>query len=69
MKSGTRLSSNPQERERQVAFDQQLLSYRQTAEWGMRAIQGAFGRLRVPLPVEEDRRSNILELVVRLHNL
>lgn len=70
MKSGTRLSSDPQVHGHQVAFDRQLLSYRQTAEWGMRAIQGAFGRLRVPLPVgDSNRRSTILELVVRLHNL
>lgn len=28
-----------------TAFNRELLSYRQTAEWGMRAIQGSFGRL------------------------
>ena len=51
-------------------FDQQLLSYRQTAEWGMRSIQGSFGRLRLPLPInDEDFRIELLESVFRLHNL
>src|SRR5882724_3667808 len=31
-----------------LALDCQLLSYQQTAEWGMQALQGEFGHLRVP---------------------
>jgi hypothetical protein len=34
-----------------VAFDRELLSYRQTAEWGMPGLQGSFGRLRIPLEI------------------
>ena len=37
-----------------LALDCQLLSYRQTAEWGMQAFQGGFGHLRVPLTVDAD---------------
>ena len=43
LKQGDRLPSNPLRRMERLAFDRQLLSYRQTAEWGMRALQGAFG--------------------------
>ncbi|KZV61810.1 hypothetical protein PENSPDRAFT_592328, partial [Peniophora sp. CONT] len=47
-----------------------LLSYRQTAEWGMCALQGSFGRLRVPLEIENsERRGDLLETCLRLHNV
>ena len=70
MKSGTRLSRDSDVREEAMRFDRQLLSYRQTAEWGMRAIQGSFGRLRVPLPINYTKaRGDLLETVVRLYNL
>ena len=53
-----------------MLFDCELLSYRQTAEWGMRALQGCFGRLRVPLDIgDAQARSDLLEICVRLHNL
>lgn len=53
-----------------LAFNRALLSYRQTAEWGMRQVQGAFERLRVPLKIHDsDSRIHILEMVMRLNNL
>lgn len=53
-----------------LAFNRELLSYRQTAEWGMRALQGSFGRLRVPLEINQtEKRACLLETCVRLHNL
>lgn len=52
VKDGTRLPADNQERQQLMAFDRQLLSYRQTAEWGNRGLQGSFGQLRVPLPVQ-----------------
>lgn len=53
-----------------MAFDRQLLSYRQTAEWGNRTIQGSFGRLRVPLPIQhEDVRGDLLEVIMRLYQV
>ena len=45
LKSTDRLPANLQERQHLSAVSRQLLSYRQTAEWGMREIRGAFGRL------------------------
>lgn len=70
MKSGTRLPADPQERAKVQAFDSQLLSYRQAAEWGMRAIQGSFGRLRIPLDINHAaRRGDLLEVIMRLYQI
>ncbi|KAF8589788.1 hypothetical protein K439DRAFT_1645022 [Ramaria rubella] len=43
VKSGQRLPSDPDEREELLCFNRELLSYHQTAEWGMHALQGSFG--------------------------
>ena len=51
MKDGVRLPVDAVERKKLLDFDRQLLSYQQTAEWGNRALQGTFGRLRVPLEI------------------
>lgn len=70
MKTGEKIQGTVEEIEEQLAFDRQLLSYRQTAEWGNRGLQGAFGRLRIPLVIgQPDERSNLLEVCIRLHNL
>lgn len=70
MKSGTRLPADQRQREKIQAFDRQLLSYRQTAEWGMRAIQGSFGRLRIPLDINHAaRRGDLLEVIMRLYQI
>jgi len=67
MKSGTRLPADPQRRAEVMAQDRQLLSFRQSAEWGMRGLQGSFGRLRVPLEINHtDRRGDVLETTSRL---
>ncbi|XP_006458839.1 hypothetical protein AGABI2DRAFT_40932, partial [Agaricus bisporus var. bisporus H97] len=70
LKQNSRLPDDEQERNELLEFNRQLLSYRQTAEWGMRSLQGSFGRLRIPLPIRFDAyRGSILETVARLHNL
>ncbi|KIL56668.1 hypothetical protein M378DRAFT_89013 [Amanita muscaria Koide BX008] len=70
MKDGTRLPLNPRLHSEAMIFDRQLLSFRQAAEWGMGALQGSFGRLRVPLPINyEDHRGDLLENCMRLFNL
>ena len=70
MKDGTRLPVDEEERNHVLQYDRQLLSYRQTAEWGMRTMQGSFGRLRIPLAVNHsDLRGDLLETVSRLFNL
>ncbi|KAG2076065.1 hypothetical protein BDR04DRAFT_1149775 [Suillus decipiens] len=54
----------------QMVFNRKLLSYCQTAEWSMQAIQGAFGRLRLPLNItNEEAHSNLIEVCLWLHNL
>jgi hypothetical protein len=70
LKVNARLPVNRQDRENIVAFNRQLLSYRQTAEWGMRALQGSFGRLRVPLDINNNSaRADLIKVCIRLHNV
>lgn len=70
MKDGTRLPVNRAERENVMQYDRQLLSFRQTAEWGMHTMQGSFGRLHVPLAIKDsDLQGDILETASRLFNL
>jgi hypothetical protein len=70
LKSGDRVPADVEEREQSMRYNRQLLSYRQTAEWGMRTMQGSFGRLRVPLKISDTTdRQELLELCVRLFNV
>jgi hypothetical protein len=70
IKSGQRLRGTDDEIEERFAYDRELLSFRQTAEWGMRSIQGSFGQLRMPLQInDKDARGDLLEICFRLHNL
>jgi len=70
MKDGVRLPVDAVERKKLLDFDRQLLSYRQTAEWGNRALQGTFGRLRVPLEINyKERRGDLLETIIRLYQI
>ncbi|KAG6913460.1 hypothetical protein DXG01_006709 [Tephrocybe rancida] len=70
VKAGQRLQGTAEEIQEKMAFDRELLSYRQTAEWGNRTLQGSFGRLRVPLDINNaESRGDLLETTVRLHNL
>lgn len=50
------------------AMDKAVKSQRQAAEWGMRAIQAAFTRLKQPLPTDNRKRLLIIETAVFLHN-
>ncbi|CAD6947117.1 unnamed protein product [Tilletia laevis] len=45
-----------------------IIRQRQAAEWGMRALQGAFGRLDLRLPVHKAKRALILSVIFQLHN-
>jgi hypothetical protein len=68
--AGTRLPTDPVACTQLLAFNRQLLSFRQTAEWGNSALKGAFGRLRLPLQIHDHpARRDLLEVCVRLHNL
>jgi hypothetical protein len=64
------VTRDPRELKQLLNFNRQLLSYRQTAEWGMRTMQGSFGRLRVPLDINDEMgRQALLETCVRLNNI
>jgi hypothetical protein len=70
LKSRNWITGTESEIEEALAYNCELLSYRQTAEWGNRSLQGSFGRLRIPLEIgNADRRGNLMEICVRLHNL
>lgn len=70
MKAGERLHMTDEEMRAAVQFDHQLLSCQQAAEWGMRTIQGSFGRLWMPLPVDDTRgRAKLIETCIRLSNV
>ncbi|KXN89021.1 hypothetical protein AN958_06372 [Leucoagaricus sp. SymC.cos] len=70
LKDGAPLPQDYQERKQLVDFTHSLTSYRQTVEWGMRALQGSFSRLRIPLSINySEFRGDILEVVSHLHNV
>lgn len=56
--------------QRKVKYSNAITSARQAVEWGMRAIQGAFWRLRMPLDINDPfGRRILIETCLRLHNL
>jgi hypothetical protein len=44
------------------------VSLRQSSEWGMRALQGTFTRLKSRLPAEKEKRKLIISTICYLHN-
>ena len=70
LKAGQPLPMNLVQRRRVLDLSQSVLSYHQTAEWGMRELQGSFGRLRIPLGIEDmEKRADLIETCFGLHNL
>lgn len=64
------LPLNRPQRKDMFRLSRSILSYRQTVEWGMRELQGSFGRLRIPLEIDDmEKRGDLLESCFRLHNL
>lgn len=53
---------------RQRQWYDAITRQRQAVEWGMRSIQSAFQRLRIPLPSDHEQRRKILNVIFRLHN-
>jgi len=53
----------------QIIYSNQITSMRQACEWGMRAIEGGFERLKTTLPVNKEKRLKILVSVVHLYNI
>ena len=70
LKAGMKLPEDADQRKYMIQLSRSVLSYRQTAEWGMRELQGSFGRLRIPLEAGDmERRADLIESCFRLHNL
>jgi hypothetical protein len=70
VKAGQRIEGTEEEIAEAMAFNRELLSYRQSAEWGNRQLQGTFGRLRLPLDINDpEQRGDLLEVCFRLFNL
>ncbi|KIP10780.1 hypothetical protein PHLGIDRAFT_65051 [Phlebiopsis gigantea 11061_1 CR5-6] len=70
IKVNTPLPQDEHERQELLHFNNELISYRQSAEWGMRALQGSFGRLRLPLDINDSSaRADLLETCVRMNNV
>lgn len=62
LKAGEKLPVDPSLRQHMMAYSRAIFSYRQTAEWGMQEIQARFGRLRIPLEIEDtDGRADLIE--------
>jgi hypothetical protein len=69
-KKGDRLPSTPRSFSRLKLLNEQVVSARQAAEWGMNSLQGSFARLKLPLPASNHQfRFDLLQCVVRLHQI
>jgi hypothetical protein len=70
LKSGKQVPNDPILLQHLLTFNWQLLSYRQTAEWGMCTLQGLFGHLHVPLPITSKTQHHChIETCARLSNV
>ena len=70
MKEGMRLPADLVTRTEVLAYDRQLLSFRQSAEWGNGTLQRVFARLQVPLTLKYTRNQvTLLEACIHLCNL
>jgi len=61
-------SSHPATRARQERVQQYIVRVRQAAEWGMRQLQGSFGRLKTELPADDQKRLLLLRVIAHLYN-
>ena len=70
LKDRANLGQDPVRAAEMLAYSNAITSARQPAEWGMRALQGAYGRLRMPLDINNPiGRRVLLDTCLRLHNL
>lgn len=51
-----------------ISIKRAISGIRQPAEWGMRAVQGSFPRLKLNLTVDKLKRKHILETAFKLFN-
>jgi len=59
---------NPLLRDLLLARSGLFTSLRQAAEWGMRALQGSFSRLKARLSSDKKKRGMIVLSIILLHN-
>jgi hypothetical protein len=70
MKRGDQVPDDPREFAHLKKRNKQLVSAFQAAEWGMRAIQGSFSCLKLPVPaLDHEFCAEVIKLAVRLHQL
>ncbi|KAG8717938.1 hypothetical protein FRC08_006317 [Ceratobasidium sp. 394] len=71
LKAGRRLPGlTPAQRRQAIVYSNAITSAHQAVEWGMRAIQGAFARLRMPLDANDGAwRKLMIETCLRMHNV
>lgn len=63
-----RLHLDPSLRDHLIARHNKYVSLRQASEWGMRALQGSFSRLKSRLPSDQVKRQRIIYSIILLHN-
>ncbi|KNE90844.1 hypothetical protein PSTG_15712 [Puccinia striiformis f. sp. tritici PST-78] len=70
VKRGDRLPQTPRSFARLKLLNNQLVSARQAAKWGMHSLQGSFARIKLPLPANDHPyRFRLLKVICRLHQL
>ncbi|KAG8728805.1 hypothetical protein FRC11_010158 [Ceratobasidium sp. 423] len=70
LKAGAKVRGTAQYIDRITQESSEVTSARQAVEWGMRAIQGCFSRLYVPMDVNQsEKRGTLIETCLRLHNV
>jgi hypothetical protein len=68
MSQRTRDNLAPAMRQMLLQRHNMYVSLRQSSEWGMRALQGTFSRLKYRLPSDKLKRKYIIGSIVLLHN-
>ena len=58
----------PEVRDMMVFLHERYVSLRQASEWGMRALQGTFSRLKSRLTSDKQKRFLIIYSIILLHN-
>jgi len=70
LKAGQQIPEEHAAQQLMLTVNHQLLSYCQTAEWGMHTMQDSFGRLHIPLNINsENCCKQLLETCCRLSNV
>ncbi|KNZ47094.1 uncharacterized protein VP01_668g4 [Puccinia sorghi] len=67
---GVTVPENPQNFARMKVLNEKAVSEQQVVEWGMRAIQGSFTRLDLPIAFRNDQfQAKFIELAIFVYHL